>query len=74
VKRFLLCDTYRSELSISHEIPVFTLGFEVTHAVMGQYIPSLSEWMELFAEAGWRCATRRFIDLPFSCIFDLRPA
>ena len=71
-KRFLLCDTYRSDLPPSHDIPIFTAGFELTHAVMGQYIPSVSEWMELFAEAGWSCVDRRDDGSPFSCIFDLR--
>ena len=73
VKRFLLCDTYRSDLSPSHEIPIFTLGFEVTHAVMGQYVPSIWEWLDLFAEAGWLCSEQQPIGIPFSCIFDLRP-
>jgi hypothetical protein len=73
VKRFLLCDTYRSDLPLSEEAPIFTLGFEVTHAVMGQYIPSVAEWMDLFEEAGWACVGQREVDIPFSAIFDLRP-
>lgn len=72
VKRFLLSDTYRSDLPASRAVPIFTLGFEVSHAVMGQYIPSVAEWMELFAEAGWQCVARRDIGIPFSAIFDLR--
>jgi hypothetical protein len=72
VKRFLLSDTYRSDLPASRHVPIFTLGFEVTHAVMGQYIPSVAEWMDLFDEAGWTCVERRDIGIPFSSIFDLR--
>ena len=71
-KRFLLCDTYRSDLLPSDETPIFTLGFELTHAAMGQYIPGLSEWMDLFQEAGWTCVDRRDVGIPFSAIFDLR--
>lgn len=72
VKRFLLSDTYRSDLPASRHVPIFTLGFEVTHAVMGQYIPSVAEWMDLFDEAGWECVERRDLGIPFSSIFDLR--
>ncbi|MGB5633815.1 MAG: class I SAM-dependent methyltransferase, partial [Waterburya sp.] len=39
VKRFLLCDTYRSDTIPSENVPIFTLGFEFTHGIMGQYIP-----------------------------------
>jgi hypothetical protein len=55
-------------------IPIFTLGFELTHAVMGQYIPLESEWLEVFDEAGWDCANAREVGIPFSKIFDLRPS
>lgn len=72
LKRFLLSDTYRADLPASRQVPIFTLGFEVTHAVMGQYIPSVAEWMDLFAEAGWTCVERRELGIPFSAIFDLR--
>jgi SAM-dependent methyltransferase len=70
--RFLFCDTYRSELPASSDVPIFTLGYEFTHAVMGQYIPSMPEWLELFEESGWSCVQRRDVDIPYSTIFDLR--
>ncbi len=73
LKRFLLCDTYRSDIIPSDNIPVFTLGFETVHAVVGQYVPSLSEWMDLFAESGWKCVGQNEVEAPFSTIFDLRP-
>ncbi len=72
LKRFLFCDTYRSDVEPGDE-PIFTLGFEFTHALMGQYIPSVAEWEDLFGEAGWSCSTRRDISIPYSSIFDLRP-
>ncbi len=73
VKRFLLCDTYRSDTIPSENVPIFTLGFEFTHGIMGQYIPSLTEWLELFVDSGWECVEHREIGIPFSTIFDLRP-
>ena len=73
VKRFLLCDTNRSGTVPSSDIPTFTLGFELIHSFMGQYIPSITEWMALFAESGWKCVQRQDIEVSFSTIFDLRP-
>jgi len=73
LKRFLFCDTYRSDVAPPGDVPIFTLGFEFTHALMGQYIPSLDEWEDLFGEAGWSNAGRRDISIPYSSIFDLRP-
>ena len=72
VARFLLCDTYRSDLPPAEAPPVFTLGFEFTHALMGQYIPNVAEWKELFTESGWDCIGNRDIAIPYSTIFDLR--
>ena len=74
LKRFLFSDTYRSDCPVPGDVPIFTLGFEFTHALMGQYIPSLQEWEDLFEEAGWTCHARRDISIPFSSIFDLRVA
>lgn len=49
----IICDTYRSDLTTHEQHPIFTLGFETAHAVMGQLIPSLNEWADVLAEAGW---------------------
>lgn len=73
VKRFLLCDTYRSELPPDSGLPTFTLGFEFLHAVMGQYVPTLAEWRSLFPECGWKCVAEHPVQIPYSTIFDLRP-
>ena len=73
VQRFLFCDTYRSDAAPSPYIPTFTLGFELTHAVMGQYIPLEAEWLTLFQDAGWECTGKTEVGIPFSAIFDLRP-
>lgn len=72
LRRFLLCDTYRSQ-GEPGEVPIFTLGFELTHALMGQSIPSLDDWRGLFDEAGWECVREEPVGIPFSTIFDLRP-
>lgn len=74
LERFLFSDTYRSDLPAPGHMPIFTLGFEFTHELMGQYIPSLEEWEDLFQEAGWTCAGRTELSIPYSSIFDLRPA
>jgi phenylpyruvate C(3)-methyltransferase len=74
VTRFLLCDTYRAEpFTTAANVPIFTLGFHVTHAAMGQYIPTRAEWLDLLEEAGWRCNGVHEIGIPSSAIFDLSP-
>lgn len=60
----IICDTYRSDLAPTEAHPVFTLGFETAHAVMGQAIPSLDEWTDVLAEAGWHRADVIDFDLP----------
>jgi len=74
LKRFLFSDTYRSDLPAPGDVPIFTLGFEFTHELMGQYIPSLAEWEGLFEEAGWVCKGRHDLSIAYSSIFDLRVA
>ncbi|MBJ7002383.1 class I SAM-dependent methyltransferase [Streptomyces griseofuscus] len=75
IKNLVLGDTCRSTGVNGPEHPMFTLGFETVHAVMGQYLPSLDEWTSTIEEGGWRIADRRMIDLPaFSFIYRLTPA
>jgi len=73
VHTFLLCDTYRSEVDDGQTLPIFTMGFELTHAAMGQYIPSAKDWMSVFEAGGWTCRSRHPIGIPFSDIFELSP-
>lgn len=73
VKRLLLCDTYLSECFATKDLPIFTLGFELLHAVMRQQIPTRSQWMDLFAESSWECVNIRPIGIPYSVIFELNP-
>jgi hypothetical protein len=54
--------------------PVFTLGCEVGHALMGVYVPTMAEWSEAFAEGGWNCVARHVTDtLAGTVIFELEP-
>ena len=69
----VICDTHRSGPPGVAGTPIFTLGFELTHAAMGQYIPTAEEWLDTFVEGGWICVERHEIKIPFSTIFVLRP-
>ncbi|MEU8993753.1 class I SAM-dependent methyltransferase [Streptomyces caniferus] len=74
LKYFLLCDTHRDTTNPVSELPVFTLGFETAHALMGQYIPSHAEWESVFEEAGWKCTKQHVYSTPSSTvIFQLEP-
>jgi phenylpyruvate C(3)-methyltransferase len=84
VRRFLLGDTTRLLLNggdpkygiTEADVPVFTLGFEFAHAMMGAYIPSMHEWDDAFAETGWRCVKRHLTDTraPLWVIYELEHA
>lgn len=73
LKRFLFSDTYRSDFPAPGHPPIFTLGFEFTHDMMGQFIPNIPEWEGLFKEAGWELKGRHDLSIAYSSIFDLRP-
>ncbi|SOD91590.1 class I SAM-dependent methyltransferase [Streptomyces sp. Ag109_G2-15] len=71
-RRFLLGDTARTSGSGRGAMPVFSLGYEVGHALMGAYIPSLDEWRSVFPEAGWELRRTHFLDTPAgSFVFEL---
>lgn len=72
VRRFLLGDTVRMTGVPAEELPVFTLGFEVAHDMMGVYLPTLDEWEEALAEGGWKCVQMHVMDAPsVSVVFEL---
>ncbi|MFI0154258.1 phenylpyruvate C(3)-methyltransferase [Streptomyces lydicus] len=72
VRRFLLGDATRTVGIPDRELPVFTLGFEVGHDMMGVYLPTLDEWDGVFEEGGWRCVKKHAIDsLSVSVVFEL---
>ncbi|GIJ79304.1 Methyltransferase domain-containing protein [Micromonospora phaseoli] len=76
VKRLLLCDVVRTPGPASPETTtIFTLGFEMIHALMGVYIPSREEWLEAFGAAGWDLVRERHVAAPPSGIlFELVPS
>ena len=80
VRRFFLGDTTRilmnnpqSKYAVAEDnVPIFTLGFEFGHAMMGVYLPTIEEWEGVFLEGGWRCVRRHLIETQsLSVIFEL---
>lgn len=83
VRRFFLGDTTRillnnprSKHAVTEDnVPIFTLGFEFGHAMMGVYLPTIEEWEGVFVEGGWRCVRRHLIETQsLSVIFELEHA
>jgi len=72
VRRLLLGDTARTVGIPERRLPVFTLGFELAHDLMGAYLPTLDEWAGVFAEGGWTCVRVHEVEVPVgSVIFEL---
>ncbi|HYQ62587.1 class I SAM-dependent methyltransferase [Actinophytocola sp.] len=72
VRRFLLGDATRTVGLRDDELPIFTLGFEVGHDLMGVYVPTLDEWHGVFEDGGWRLVEAHRIDsLTVSVVFEL---
>jgi phenylpyruvate C(3)-methyltransferase len=70
----VLGDMCRSVGRTGADYPMFTLGFEIVHAVMNQYVPTLSEWNAVFGDGGWRLTDHRMIDMPASSfVYHLAP-
>ncbi|MEU6788770.1 class I SAM-dependent methyltransferase [Nonomuraea angiospora] len=74
VRNFLLSDTYVESGARHGEAPVFTLGFELTHALMGQRVPTADQWCELFEDSAWRLERRTELGIAHSEVFHLVPA
>ncbi|MFF2964133.1 hypothetical protein ACFVT1_35800 [Streptomyces sp. NPDC057963] len=75
LKHFLLCDTHRSPDDATADLPLFTMGFETAHALMGQYIPTRPEWESVFEESGWKCVRQHAYSTPANTvIFQLERA
>jgi phenylpyruvate C(3)-methyltransferase len=73
-ERFLLCDVVRSDCPPGPGTRIFTLGFELIHALMGVYLPSREEWLGALADAGWKLVRALDVDAPPGCVlFDLVP-
>ncbi|MFI0242903.1 SAM-dependent methyltransferase [Streptomyces sp. NPDC016845] len=71
-RRFLLGDATRTPDTADRDLPVFTLGFEVAHDLMGTFIPTIADWESVFEEGGWRLHRKHTIDLAVGeVIFEL---
>ncbi|KFG85710.1 methyltransferase MppJ [Metarhizium anisopliae] len=83
VRRFLLGDATRillntkgSDGAVTEDtLPIFTLGFELGHEMMGVYLPTIDEWDGVFEEANWLCVRKHRIEsLTLSVVFELEHA
>jgi phenylpyruvate C(3)-methyltransferase len=73
IERLLLCDVAKTT-SDSADMTIFTLGFEMAHALMGVYVPTLEEWQSAFVESGWSCrAIHPTTSPPNGFLFELHP-
>ena len=72
VQRFLLGDATRTTEVPDPDLPVFTLGFELGHDLMGVFLPTVADWESVFDEAGWRLVRTNRIDMTVGeVIFEL---
>ncbi|KUN18835.1 methyltransferase [Streptomyces antibioticus] len=72
VRRFLIGDATRSVDVPDTELRVFTLGFEVGHDLMGDFLPTARDWESVFEPAGWRLRHTHRIDMVANeVIFEL---
>ncbi|WP_331739324.1 methyltransferase domain-containing protein (plasmid) [Streptomyces sp. NBC_00637] len=60
-RRLLIGDATRTDLPDS-ELPVFTLGFELGHDLMGTFLPTVADWESVFADGGWELVRTNRID------------
>ena len=71
-RRLLLGDATRTAPVPDTELPVFTLGFELGHDLMGVFLPTVADWESVFEEAGWKLARTNRIDLTVGeVVFEL---
>lgn len=74
LRRFLLGDATRHAETEDRDLPVFAVAFELAHAVMGKYIPTLEEWQSVFQESGWQLVKTHSINIAVNeVIFELEP-
>jgi SAM-dependent methyltransferase len=71
-KRFLLGDATRTVGIPDAELPVFTLGFELGHDLMGTFIPTLADWESVFDQSGWKLLRTNRIEMAVGeVVFEL---
>jgi phenylpyruvate C(3)-methyltransferase len=72
VRRFLLGDATRTVGVADRDLPVFTLGFELAHDMMGVFLPTVADWESAFEEGGWRLLHKYWINIAVGeVIFEL---
>lgn len=72
VQRLLLGDATRTADVPGPELPVFRLGFELGHDLMGVFLPTLQDWESVFDEAGWQLVRTNRIDMTVGeVVFEL---
>jgi phenylpyruvate C(3)-methyltransferase len=72
-RRLLLGDATRTSGIPDADLPVFTLGFELGHDLMGIQIPTVADWESVFEEAGWALLRTNRIDMTVGeVIFELK--
>ena len=73
LRRFLLGDATRTVGIPDTELPVFTLGFELAHDLMGISLPSIADWVSVFEESGWDLIRTNRIEMAVGeVIFELK--
>jgi phenylpyruvate C(3)-methyltransferase len=71
-RRLLLGDATRTAEVPDSDLPVFTLGFELGHDLMGVFLPTVADWESVFDEAGWELVRTNRIDMTVGeVIFEL---
>jgi len=69
VHTLVLCDTVRLTGDASRRSDsIFSIGFELVHAAMGVYIPTTTEWLDVFEESGWKCDAHEAFEVPSSTV------
>ncbi|MFH8385298.1 class I SAM-dependent methyltransferase [Kitasatospora sp. NPDC018058] len=70
-RRLLIGDATRTSLPDT-ELPVFTLGFELGHDLMGTFLPTVEDWESVFAEGGWELVRTNRIEMTVGeVVFEL---
>jgi len=71
-RRLLLGDATRTAGIPDTDLPIFTLGFELGHDLMGVFIPTIADWESVFEEAGWKLVRTNRIEMTVGeVVFEL---
>jgi phenylpyruvate C(3)-methyltransferase len=71
-RRLMLGDATRTAEVPDSDLPVFRLGFELGHDLMGIFLPTVTDWESVFDEAGWKLMRTNRIDMTVGeVVFEL---